>query len=66
MPTEEWIIKAKQLGKITDQDRPEVILSCYQIFGEDFGTKVPRLNLGNTSYQLVGSTLQLELMEITK
>lgn len=39
--SKEWIEKTKAKGLIDDSDPPEIIESCYQIFGEDLGEKLP-------------------------
>lgn len=52
MPSEKWVKRAKQLGKLDDSDSPEVIQSCYDIFGEDFG-EVERLIYQPKPEQLV-------------
>jgi len=41
MPTEEWISRAKKVGKLTDGNSQEIVESCFLIFGEDLGEKLP-------------------------
>lgn len=48
MITEAWILKAKSLGKLNDEDPPEVILSCWQIFGPDLGQALDQLGLSTS------------------
>lgn len=41
MITEEWIKRAKEAHRLTDDDSQEIIETCYTIFGEDLGIKLP-------------------------